>query len=555
MKRTVSVILIIAILASVAAVFSVSAEPSDKLVRVCDHIAERLMNGESEIDVSEFGLEATSTELLAVLNYLHLQYPDLFFVDFTKGISYSRTPASIVLTITFFVKSYSIPFSDVLEEYNDMISDCIAEIELDMPANDLGRVLAAHRFILQNFEYDGAAAVRDTYTMLKTHTAVCEGYALLFMTLMQHMGFEVSYARSDRMQHVWNLIKLDGSWYHLDPTWDDPVNVHIVTDNMLYTNFMKSDSAFISSAAETGKHYSVEKHYDCTDRRYDDYFWNTVSSPVYTFADNDFWYIGSSGDLIHRVDGAETVMASHNAHWYSYNGVERSTYGYYSNSVTSGYSFSGLVYFDGCLFYNDADNVYCYSIDSGVETVFYSNPDISRGNIYGIRRNGDQLTIEFSYRPDAAGTLETIQLCAWAPNNIEEFANAFEMDSADGGSDMLVLSSSADITGLAIPENVRIYDREGAPKQSGRLCTGDTVSVTASDGSIQFAPVVLKGDVSGDGMVDKQDYTDVRGVLTGDKVLEDVFYMAGLVTGAEEITTDDYIAIRMSAIVHDAAGS
>ena len=30
--------------------------------------------------------------------------------------------------------------------------------------------------------------------------------------------------------HIWNLVNLDGTWYHLDATWDDPV----VKDNKQY---------------------------------------------------------------------------------------------------------------------------------------------------------------------------------------------------------------------------------------------------------------------------------------------------------------------------------
>ena len=36
--------------------------------------------------------------------------------------------------------------------------------------------------------------------------------------------------------HVWNLVYLDGNWYHLDLTWDDPVtenNTNIRLDNFL----------------------------------------------------------------------------------------------------------------------------------------------------------------------------------------------------------------------------------------------------------------------------------------------------------------------------------
>ena len=30
-------------------------------------------------------------------------------------------------------------------------------------------------------------------------------------------------------EHIWNLIKLDDNWYHLDATWDDPINEDIDT--------------------------------------------------------------------------------------------------------------------------------------------------------------------------------------------------------------------------------------------------------------------------------------------------------------------------------------
>ena len=28
---------------------------------------------------------------------------------------------------------------------------------------------------------------------------------------------------SEVINHAWNLIKLDGEWYQVDVTWDDPV--------------------------------------------------------------------------------------------------------------------------------------------------------------------------------------------------------------------------------------------------------------------------------------------------------------------------------------------
>ena len=44
--------------------------------------------------------------------------------------------------------------------------------------------------------------------------------------------------------HIWNLVNIDGVWYHLDMTWDDPVasdgnqylihNFFLISKNELY---------------------------------------------------------------------------------------------------------------------------------------------------------------------------------------------------------------------------------------------------------------------------------------------------------------------------------
>ena len=40
----------------------------------------------------------------------------------------------------------------------------------------------------------------------------------LFLEKMKIKSYKVS-----SEQHVWNAVELDGKWYHLDLTWDDPI--------------------------------------------------------------------------------------------------------------------------------------------------------------------------------------------------------------------------------------------------------------------------------------------------------------------------------------------
>lgn len=71
--------------------------------------------------------------------------------------------------------------------------------------------------------------------------ALCEGYSKAFMYLCQKSGIEcicvAGYANED---HMWNMLKLDGEWYHMDVTWDDP----LTSDNsnvLRYDNFCLDD--------------------------------------------------------------------------------------------------------------------------------------------------------------------------------------------------------------------------------------------------------------------------------------------------------------------------
>ena len=50
---------------------------------------------------------------------------------------------------------------------------------------------------------------------------ICSGYSdamKIFLDKLNIVNYKVS-----NDQHIWNLVYLDGTWYHLDATWDDPV--------------------------------------------------------------------------------------------------------------------------------------------------------------------------------------------------------------------------------------------------------------------------------------------------------------------------------------------
>ena len=58
------------------------------------------------------------------------------------------------------------------------------------------------------------------------------GYATTFQLLMDMAGIEcitvTGAAFGNRENHAWNMVKLNGEWYCVDPTWDiAPVFIHM----------------------------------------------------------------------------------------------------------------------------------------------------------------------------------------------------------------------------------------------------------------------------------------------------------------------------------------
>ena len=96
-------------------------------------------------------------------------------------------------------------------------------------SSDYARALWLHDWLIHNADYD----MTDTYFfadgVLLHGAGVCQSYALAYEMLLRAVGIESIYVTGDVIvgekteSHAWNLVKLNGKWYHVDCTWDDPV--------------------------------------------------------------------------------------------------------------------------------------------------------------------------------------------------------------------------------------------------------------------------------------------------------------------------------------------
>ena len=105
------------------------------------------------------------------------------------------------------------------------------------------KVKAAHDFIVLSTEYSSQTVKSQysPYTLLTENKAVCQAYALVLYRMLEKLGFDVRYVAGDAKEqlHAWVLVNLEGAWYHIDVTWDDPVPD--IPNEVRYSYFLLSD--------------------------------------------------------------------------------------------------------------------------------------------------------------------------------------------------------------------------------------------------------------------------------------------------------------------------
>lgn len=69
-----------------------------------------------------------------------------------------------------------------------------------------------------------AEETHTAYSAFKSGDAVCDGYSRAAKMLLNDYGIECDFVVGECIPdggHAWNLVKLDGEWYHMDVTWND----------------------------------------------------------------------------------------------------------------------------------------------------------------------------------------------------------------------------------------------------------------------------------------------------------------------------------------------
>ncbi len=144
--------------------------------------------------------------------------------------SIKREPDSSLVAAAYLSGDDS-KLSDKEKELLDIASGVIAQ-NVTEEMTDEEKCIVIHDYIVTNGMYDqGALAVIKSqkeyshiaYGFLTEGEGICSGYADSYKLFMDMLGIENLLIEGEAAndEHKWNLVRIDGEWYHVDCTWDD----------------------------------------------------------------------------------------------------------------------------------------------------------------------------------------------------------------------------------------------------------------------------------------------------------------------------------------------
>ena len=126
-----------------------------------------------------------------------------------------------------------------MREAADSKANDIIENIIEHGMNDYEKVLAVHDYVIKSSRYDRLNADSDSvpaeeheaYGVLVDGIGVCDSYAKAVKLLLEKAEVrcilvegskaEASGQSSVNADHAWNIVRIDGEYYHVDATWDD----------------------------------------------------------------------------------------------------------------------------------------------------------------------------------------------------------------------------------------------------------------------------------------------------------------------------------------------
>lgn len=285
------------------------SEPETQPETLREFLYYWLTTGNEEVhDISHFNykfkeVNTTFNDMIADEGYIAASCSATYILSTTAGAD------SVIQTVQ--LKNLGSDFLSIYTQTLSTVNDFMDTVDPRM--NDMEKMLLAHDFIVDRTVFaEKSYAAFMAYGPLAYGYAVCNGYTLALQLLAHEMGIETYQAVSAKMNHAWVVANIDGSWYHIDPTWN--YTRSIPRGAVGHYFFVRSDSEFRGDVKNP--HYGWDEKYikppAASSQKYKDWFVHDVVGQMYYH--NELWYFLYKGDLVRSsIDGRKSATIASGA--------------------------------------------------------------------------------------------------------------------------------------------------------------------------------------------------------------------------------------------------
>ena len=205
-----------------------------------------------QIDLAAAGYTPSLSEIRTIYELFTTEYGELLLSpDILISSRDGNDDDSLVYTVGFQYISDISNIENIRNEMNNKVNPFITEMQ-NSSLSELEKVLLTHDYIAQNAIYQpdeslkGNPEYHTLYSAIVDGVTVCQGYTLAMCYILNKLGIDCVACICHKIKHVWNCVKVDGKWYHVDLTWDDmdgtDININEKYSYIRYSNFLLSST-------------------------------------------------------------------------------------------------------------------------------------------------------------------------------------------------------------------------------------------------------------------------------------------------------------------------
>lgn len=191
-------------------------------------------------DISSLKIKKSEVDKI----YWAFDYDNPQFFALANGYAYLYYPSTgIVTTITLKYSRTAVQETTLRSSFNASAEGALTAARA--LSSDYEKLKYIHDWIVNRTDYilNGPVYKSEADGPIIYGQALCEGYSKAFMYLAQSLGFDCIciVGTANGGAHMWNMVKLNGLWYHVDTTFDDPI-MSDGSRTLTHNYFLKSTS-------------------------------------------------------------------------------------------------------------------------------------------------------------------------------------------------------------------------------------------------------------------------------------------------------------------------